>query len=88
MIKEMNGKFMRGTVQDPKARIKSSNPMGCEYETNRISNKAAENTDWGDTFGKQWPCLVQWNASIHSSMHSHSWICIELSGVGHGRECP
>lgn len=65
VIKETNGKSTRRPIPDPKARMKSDNPTGCEHETSRVSNKAAGSTDGGSHVWKTaGPCLVQLNMSI------------------------
>ena len=40
VTKEVNGKFLRRTIQDPKARMKSDNPPGCEHDQQDLKQAA------------------------------------------------
>lgn len=74
VIKEINGKSMKRILPDPKARMKSDDPTGCEHETSTISYTVAGSTAWGDHVWEiLGPCLVQLDVSIPYSMHLHSW---------------
>lgn len=84
VIKEINGKAMRRTIPDPKARTESDNHIACEHETNGISQVAGGSADWGSHIWKtSGPSHVQLDMNIPYSMHLHPLLgtCSALTRV-------